>query len=420
MKSKKRFIPLFLGVMALAVLVCCLFSAVPSEAEAATSSELKQQLEELEKEKDKINSQLQELENKLSDNLDEMEKIIAQKNIIDQEIFTLYQKTVNINEQITAYNALIADKQDELDEARRHLEELNKKNKERIRAMEEDGMITYWSVLFEANSFADFLDRLNMVEEIAASDQRRLQEMSEAAEAVAAAKAELEEGQAALQVTKKELEDSQVKMEEKRKEADALLADLIATGEEYEAYIAEKELEENQLSIKIDKTEQLYENQKYKEWLATSVATTRPTYSGGTIGTGAPVGGLTWLNPTNYILVTSPFGWRVHPIYGDWRFHNGIDLAGRTGTPVVATRSGTVTEAQYGSSSGYYVTVDHHDGFKSQYLHLTHFVVKPGDTVTAGQVLGYMGSTGASTGPHLHFTITYNGSGVNPADYIRF
>ena len=420
MKRKNRFLPWLLGVVAFALLISCLFSAVPSEAEAATSSELKHQLEELEKEKDKIDSQLQELEDKLSNNLNEMEKIIAQKDIIDQEIFTLYQKTVNINEQIAAYSTLIADKQDELDAARAHLEELNIKNKERIRAMEEDGVISYWSVLFEANSFSDFLDRLNMVEEIAASDQRRLQEMSEAAEAVAAAKTELEEGQAALQVTKTELEESQVKMEAKRKEADALLAELIATGEEYQAYIAEKELEENNLSIKIGETEELYENQKYKEWLATSVATTKPTYSSGTIGTGTAVGGLTWLNPTNYVMVTSPYGWRVHPIYGDWRFHNGIDLAGRSGTPVVATRSGTVTEARYSPTGGYFVTIDHHDGFKSQYLHLTHFIVSPGDTVTAGQVVGYMGTTGASTGVHLHFTITYNGSGVNPADYINF
>ncbi|MBR2311201.1 MAG: peptidoglycan DD-metalloendopeptidase family protein [Oscillospiraceae bacterium] len=419
MKNKK-FLTLIAGAMAVAMLVGCLFNAMPAKVEAATASELKQQLEELEKQKDEIDAQLDELESKLSANLNEMEKIIAQKDIIDQEIFTLYQKTVNINEQISAYSALIADKQEELDEARAHLEELNRKNKERIRAMEEDGTISYWSVLFEANSFADFLDRLNMVEEIAAADQRRLKEMSEAAEAVAAAKEELEEGQAALQVTKKELEASQVKMEDKRKEADSLLAQLIATGEEYQAYIDEKELEEDKLSIKIDKAEQLYENQKYQEWLATSVAT-KPTYSGGgTAGDGTTIGGLTWLKPTTYSRVSSPYGWRIHPVYGDWRFHNGVDLSASSGTPIVATRSGKVVVAQYSSSAGYYVTVDHQDGFQSKYLHMTHYIVGVGDYVTAGQVIGYVGSTGVSTGAHLHFTITYNGNYVNPADYIKF
>ena len=420
MKKKQRLLPVLLTLVAVVLVSTCLWSAVPTEAEAASSGELKQQLEELEKEKDKIDAQLAELEGKLSDNLNEMEKIIAQKDIIDQEIFTLYQKTVNINEQISAYSALIADKQVELDEAQTHLEELNEKNKERIRAMEEDGVMSYWSVLFEANSFSDFLDRLNMVEEIAASDQRRLNEMSKAAEAVAAAKTELEEGQAALQETKKELEASQVTMEEKRKEADVLLAELIATGEEYEAYIAEKELEEDALSIKIDKTEQLYENQKYQEWLATSVAT-KPSYSGGgTAGDGTTIGGLTWLKPTTYSRVSSPYGWRIHPVYGDWRFHNGIDLSASSGTPIVATRSGKVVVAQYSSSAGYYVTVDHQDGFQSKYLHMTHYIVGVGDYVTAGQVIGYVGSTGVSTGAHLHFTITYNGNYVNPADYIKF
>ena len=412
----RQFISYTLAAML--VICACFVSAIP-KVEAASSGELKQQLEELEKEKDKIDAQLAELEGKLSDNLNEMEKIVRQKNIIDQEIFALYQKTVNINEQISAYSALIADKQVELDEAQTHLEELNEKNKERIRAMEEDGVISYWSVLFEANSFSDFLDRLNMVEEIAASDQRRLNEMSKAAEAVAAAKTELKEGQAALQETKKELEASRVTMEEKRKEADVLLAELIATGEEYQSYIDAKELEENELSIKIDDIEELYDNAKYQEWLATSVAT-KPSYSGGTAGDETTIGGLTWLKPTTYSRVSSPYGWRIHPVYGDWRFHNGIDLSASSGTPIVASRSGKVVVAQWSDSAGYYVTVDHQDGFQSKYLHMTHYIVGVGDYVTAGQVIGYVGDTGVSKGAHLHFTITYNGNYVNPADYIEF
>jgi len=417
MKIKKKTLSILAGLLAVVLLTTQLFSAVPYQAEAASSSELKAQLDALEEEKDKIDAQLKELEGKLSDNLSEMEAIIAQKDIIDQEIFTLYQKTTNINEQIAAYSALIADKQEELDQAQVSLKALNEKNKDRIRAMEEDGAISYWSVLFEASSFSDFLDRLNMVEEIAASDARRLEEMSDAAEAVAAAKTELEEGQKALEATREELEVAKVEQEKKRKEADALLTQLIATGEEYEKHIAEVEEEEDALSIKIDSAEQLYENAKYLEWLATSVPSPP---SGGTAGDGTTIGGLTWLKPTTYSRVSSPYGWRIHPVYGDWRFHNGIDLSASSGTPIVATRSGKVVVAQYSSSAGYYVTVDHQDGFQSKYLHMTHYIVGVGDYVTAGQVIGYVGSTGVSTGAHLHFTITYNGNYVNPADYINF
>ena len=150
--------------------------------------------------------------------------------------------------------------------------------------------------------------------------------------------------------------------------------------------------------------------------MSTSVpSSTSSSASGG----GGNTSGATWLVPCSYVALTSPFGYRWHPIYGDYRFHYGVDLAGPTGTPIKATRSGVVTAASYNSSGGYYVTLDHQDGYKSQYLHMTHYIVSPGQYVSAGQVIGYMGSTGGSTGPHLHFSIIYNGNYVNPANYVR-
>ena len=126
----------------------------------------------------------------------------------------------------------------------------------------------------------------------------------------------------------------------------------------------------------------------------------------------------TWLMPCSYIRVSSPYGWRIHPVYGTTRFHHGIDLAAPKGTPIYASRSGTVTRATYDSSSGYYVTINHGDGFSSSYLHMTHYVVSVNQTVKAGQLIGYVGSTGTSTGPHLHFSVYYNGTSQNPAAYI--
>lgn len=328
----------------------------------------------------------------------------------------LHEQTNNLNEQIATYSLLIADKQAELDEAEAHLKELNEKNKERIRAMEEDGSLSYWSVLFKANDFADLLDRLNMVEEIAAADQRRLKEISDSAKAVAEAKAGLEEEKTALEASKAELAETQAKLEVKRQEADKLLTDLIATGAEYEALLHAAEEDAAKIGSDIEDAEAAIEKAEREAWLATSVP---PKPAPPNASTSTIVDGLTWLSPCSYTLLTSPFGWRVHPIYGDWRFHYGVDLAGPQGTPIVSTRSGVVETTTYDSSSGYYVTVDHQDGFKSKYLHLTHYVVSPGDYVSAGQVIGYMGSTGASTGSHLHFSILYNGSHVNPMDYIR-
>ena len=142
------------------------------------------------------------------------------------------------------------------------------------------------------------------------------------------------------------------------------------------------------------------------------------TGAGGTAGDPNYVAGLTWLVPISYTEFSSPFGYRINPIYADWRFHYGVDFGAPSGEPIYATRSGVVTTATYGSSGGWYVIINHQDGYTSNYLHMTHYIVSPGQYVAAGEVIGYCGSTGDSTGPHLHFAIYYNGTAVNPADYI--
>ena len=136
-------------------------------------------------------------------------------------------------------------------------------------------------------------------------------------------------------------------------------------------------------------------------------------------GSGGNASSSGWQYPLPYrVTVTSAYGYRVHPVTGQWSFHTGVDLAAGAGTPIYATRSGTVTTATYSDVYGYYVTINHGDGYSSLYGHMTHYVVSAGETVSQGQVIGYVGSTGWSTGAHLHFTIYYNGSTVNPMDYI--
>ena len=108
----------------------------------------------------------------------------------------------------------------------------------------------------------------------------------------------------------------------------------------------------------------------------------------------------------------------THPVTGGYSYHNGIDLAAGTGTPIYAAKSGTVTGASYNSVYGYNVIINHGDGSSTLYGHMTHYIVGAGQSVSQGQVIGYVGSTGLSTGPHLHFTIFMNGSAVNPAAYI--
>ncbi len=416
MRNRRLWVSILAGLMALVLLLGLVVGVLPTHADAASSSAIKEQLDELEGQKAEIDEQIKKLQGQLADNLDEMEKIVAQKNLIDQEIALLHEQIATINEQISAYGVLIADKQEELTAAEEKLGELREKNKERIRAMEEDGALSYWSVLFEANSFSDLLDRLNMIEEIAAADQRRLEEMNAAAKVVADTKAELEGEKADLEGVKDELKTTQTTLEGKRVTADQLLAELIATGEEYEALMEQSEDEQAKLMEEIAKKEEEYEDAKYLEWLATSVPD--PTYAGGA-GTGQTIGNATWLIPISYTNFSSPFGMRWHPVYGGWRMHYGVDLAAPSGTPIYATRTGVITTTSYQEGgAGYYVTINHGDGFSSIYMHMTHYIVSPGQYVSAGEVIGYCGSTGASTGPHLHFGISYKGTYVNPAEYI--
>lgn len=405
MKNRKFLVSLLAGIMAGVMLLSLLFSILPLRASAKSSSEIKEEIEELEDKQMDIWIEMDKLEEQQNDNWETTEEMVAQKNNIDQQINLLNVEIENINEQIRSYALLIAANQEELDQAEQVLEELSEKNKERIRAMEEEGKLSYWSVLFKANSFTDLIDRLNMMQEIQEADERRLEALAQAAEDVASARATLEEEKLALVTVRQDLADAQAVMDQKRAEADAILTQLNAEHRDLVALYEEYEDLESALSKEIADMEKEYTEQKKKE-----EAAQRP--QGGAPTTGG------WVRPCAYTVLTSAYGWRIHPITKKESFHNGVDLANVQGTPIYAAKSGTVTVATYNGVYGYYVQINHGDGFSSLYGHLTHYIVSVGQKVSAGQVIGYMGSTGWSTGPHLHFTIYYNGNTVNPMNYI--
>ena len=327
---------------------------------------------------------------------------------MDQEISLLHNQVINITQQINAYGQLIADAQDQLDDAEQTLTELNQKHKERIQAMEEAGNITYWQVIFQANSFTDLLDRMNMIDEIAAADQRRLDEIQSAADLVSATRQQMQEEKSSLDEMQLQLLDSQAALEEKRTESDELLRSLSKQQDEFQLLLDYSEARQDALMKEIAQKQKELSNAEYQEKLA------KIALQGSN-----PPSDATWLTPVSGYTITSAFGMRVHPVYGYQLMHNGVDLACPQGTPIYATRAGTVTTASYqDGGAGYYVSINHGDGFGSIYMHMTHYVVSAGQSVSAGQLIGYVGSTGVSTGPHLHFGISYAGTYVNPLAYI--
>ena len=418
MKNRKRWVSILAGIMAAIMLLTLIVGLLPTPANAASSSEIRKQINELKKQKSELQEQIKDVKEQYKANEDEIEDIVQRKNVIDQEIQLLGAQVLNINQQIAAYNIMIADKQDELDNAQEHLQLLNKKNKERIQAMEEEGELSYWSVLFQANDFPDLLDRFNMVQEIAASDKRRLKALDEAAKAVSAAKESLEVEKTAVEQVKAELNQTQQQLVVKRQEADQVLTQLIAKGAEFEMLMDESEALQDELMKEIAIAEAEYKQALHQEWLATYVPpTTWPSQD--VTPSEKPPSSSGWVCPVPYYTLTSPFGMRVHPIRGTWTMHNGVDMAAAQGTPIYAAKSGRVTVASFqAGGAGYYVSINHGDGFSSIYMHMTHYIVSPGMYVNAGQVIGYVGSTGGSTGPHLHFGISYNGTYVNPMNYV--
>lgn len=428
-------------VLLLAVLLIPLCGQLLPTATAAkeqSSAEIKKEIEKMEQEQAALEESLKELQKLQSANRESLEQMMEQKDVIDKQVTVLNDQIANINERISAQTLLIANKQIELENSRSDLAYMKQKYKERIRAMEEGGTVSYWAVLFEASSFSDLLDRMNMIQEIAESDTKRIEALDKATQEVEAAKLLLDEEKRALDKNKKEMEGKQVELAQKQEEATAILQELLAKGEEYEALVEKNEEQKEEMQEALEAMElKLSEAEKreYEEELRRQEAlngTTRPLHE---------KDGIKWAEPCDYGRVSSPFGYRFHPVTGKWKGHTGIDLtrpswAVKTGeaVPIYATRSGVVVFAGWDSGGGgNYVSIDHLDNYKSQYMHLDSIVVKKGDKVTIGQLIGYMGNTGVGTGIHLHFVIRHyeryeKSPGVwawgyrphNPADYIKF
>ena len=416
MNKRKKIISVLAGIMAFVMLLGLILGILPSIVSAKSSSEIKDEINDYKKQQSSIKAEINQIKSQMSANMDDIQDIINNKNLIDQEVSLLYSQVDNINNQIAAYSALIADKQEELDAAQARLKALNQKNKERIRAMEEAGKLSYWSVLFQANSFSDLLDRINMIQEIAAADSRRIKEMNAAAAEVAAARDALTTEKVALEGSRAELEDTMETLEARQEESNKLLTKLLEKGTEYQKLLDEAEKKADELSASIAKLNtdlKAAEKREFDEWLQNNPVDPNNPYAN-------TVNGITWLLPINYNRMSSPFGMRWHPVHNEYRMHKGIDLTAAQGTPIYASRSGIVDYVGYeAGGAGNWVQINHQDGFKTQYMHMTKYIVKTGQRVKAGDIIGYCGSTGASTGPHLHFGVYYNGTAVNPENYIK-
>lgn len=420
MSNSKRII---MCIIAGLLVFAMLFGLVASVF-AASSSTIKQQIEELKKKEESVQSKRSQLQGEIRANEGKELDLVEQKSQIDRQI-ELTQEEIDIkNEEIRQYNLLISEKQNELDDAIAEKSELDTKYRTRVRAMEETGKVSYWSILFKANSFSDMLDRVDMINEIAEADVRMLDALQQAAAKIEQDREDLAAQKVQLEQTKADLTAKEEELTGMRKESDELLNKLIKDNDQLKAAVEKYEAMEDQLSDQMaakekELTEALRREQEARERASQNNGNGNGNGGNNGGGNGGNNGNGKFIRPVSGGYISSAYGYRYHPITGSYSFHNGVDIAVSAGTPIKASAGGTVTVASYTYVWGYYVTINHGNGFSTLYAHMTNFIVSYGQSVSQGQVIGYVGSTGYSTGAHLHFTMYYNGSTVNPMNYIH-
>lgn len=407
-------------VRRLFLLLLCVLLVVP--AAARSSAEIRTELDDLKAQAQALQDQNAALEEQLAANAAETQSTVRQKSAIDQRIHMTEAELENANQQLRQYSLLIAQKQSELEDALAEQARMNETYQVRLRAMEESGTVSYWSILFQASSFSDLLDRIDMIQEIARADRDMLDQLEEQARMVQAERESLRQALEEQQAAKDELDRLEETLRDQRAEADRLLLQLAEDEANLtDAYLAGLDAQEA-MSEEIRAAQQAYEAALSAEDAARLAQANANNLAGGSPSAGTDVTPSVsgFLSPLPAgAFVTDAYGWRIHPIKKTESFHTGVDLAANQGTAICATAAGVVVAASYSDAYGYYVSLSHGSGYGSFYGHMTNYIVAPGDSVSQGQIIGYVGSTGVySTGPHLHFEISVNGSTVNPMEYI--
>ncbi len=357
--------------------------------------------------------ELQSRQNKVGEQLDALrlsqESSLAQKALLDEQSVLLWQETELLREQIVIYEAAVADKKSECKKADKNKQEHYKLYCSRVRDMEEASAWNYLSYILKADSISSLISRISDISDIMSYDEKLRSDYIAACEAAAAALGEYEELLAAQRAKEAELELQQAELEEKIAQSAAVLAALEEDIDTYMSFQEEMDSELAKVQAEIDKKAEELRKQQEAERLQNHPA------PGITVGSGYYM----WPSATTYI--TSPFGPRVHPIYGQLKPHTGVDIGAWYGTEIYAAASGTVSMAvvDYGTAGyGTYVAIYHPNGTTTLYGHMSSLAVSAGQNVSKGQVIGYVGSTGASNGPHIHFEIRQNGLCVDPMLYF--
>ena len=390
---KKHIWQALLALMCAVVLVC-------GDVTPALAKVTQEQIKELQKDADKLEQQKKELQTQINALQNDRAQALKRKSLIDDQVATTAARIQNVEAQIAEYGVLIQQAQDELTDAEEREAAQYELFCRRVRAMEEQGTVNYWSILFRATSFSDLLGRLDIINEIMEADNRIMEDLRALQDEISQRKAELESAKADSEAAKAELVIQKKELDAKRAEANKVIQDLAENENELHADLEEAKAEEKRIDAQIAKLQ--------KEWEAQQQA------AGNNIQVNP--GGYIW--PVASRRITSTVGGRISPGGIGSTNHKGTDIGGVGYTsPIYAAKAGTVLVSTKSSGYGNYVVISHGAGNTTLYAHMSSRKVSAGDVVTQGQVIGITGSTGNSTGPHLHFEVKENNIIINPLSH---
>lgn len=350
------------------------------------------QLQERQQQLDNLQQQMQQQSNRSYQAQRQANSISAQLQVIqyeldqaEEDLEALQAKLDATEEQVQANTAL-------LERAEKALAERNVVLHKRIRDVYENGSISYVEVLFGAKDFGDFTNRLELLKRVIAQDMALIEKVKVERQGIIEKKAQLEKDRAAILVYKEQAADKHKLVDARRQEQQNILDNVLTERDTANRAYAELE----QTSREIERMIQQSQNPASRGQVRASGAMMWP-FSGA---------------------ITSPFGPRTHPIFGSQGFHTGIDLGADYGDPIVAADTGVVIHADWLGGYGKAVIINHGNGLQTLYAHNSELLVSEGQTVRKGQTITRAGSTGYSTGPHLHFEVRRNGSPTDPMGYL--
>lgn len=383
-----------------------------------------------------LKKEQKDIDDEIKDAKEEVKKIEVKSKDVNKEIKDLDKRMEKasgdlgkIEEELAVIQKDIEKNTKELEEAEESLEEKEKTFGQRIRAMYMNGDIGYLEIVLSSSDIKDFFSKRKVVQSIAEYDKDLIKFVKEQRDIIDEKRTELKAQRSSVEASKAKIESRRAELKEASRKKSDFMGRLEQDVDSYKRSQDRLEEESKKIAAKLKKLQTPSPSSSTgNNQSGGGVSSGGGSSGGGSTGGGSSGGGSTGGTPSGgkfgwpvpgYGNISSYFGYRTHPIYGNSRFHNGIDIPAPAGTPIVAAESGKVIYAGPQGALGNVVTIDHGGGIATVYAHNSSVTVSNGQTVNRGDTIARAGSTGDSTGPHCHFEVRKNGDPVNPMSWLK-